>query len=141
VPFAQGGGSSELVVDVQQWATSTYGPNGGAGNPAFCSSFVKKPLSFGITAGSSASVRVSIQLSFPGNEVAKGQAQSVAVFDASGNPVPQPGAQEVQAAVLSSFMPLVGGGGRGSAPGAGTTVKCTVVHASAPVVVPETGGF
>ena len=54
---------------------------------------------------------------------------------------PQPGAQEVQAAVISSFMPLVGGGGRASAPGAQTTVKCAVVHASAPVVVPETGGF
>ncbi len=141
VPFAQSGGSSELVVDVQSWTQSNFGPNGGNGTPAFCSSLAKKPHSFGISQGVTAAVRISIQLSFPSNEVTKGQAQSVAVFDASGNPVPPSGAQEVQMAVQQQFAPLVGGGGRASAAGAGTTVKCLIANASAPVVVPETGGF
>ena len=140
VPYAQGGGDDELVVDVQTWTASTYGPPNGSGNPAFCASFAKKPLSFGISPGVTAAVRVTVQLTFPGSEVAKGQAQSFAVFDASGNAVPASGAEAVQSAVLSSFLPLVGGGGRASAPGATTTVKCLVTNASAPVVVPETGG-
>ncbi|HTJ81318.1 MAG TPA: hypothetical protein VL400_06325, partial [Polyangiaceae bacterium] len=86
-------------------------------------------------------VRVTVNLAFDGGEVAKGRAQSVAVFDASGNPVPSPGAADVQAAVDSSFQALVAGGGKASAASATTTVKCSVVHASKPIVVPETGGF
>ncbi len=140
VPFAQSGGGDELQVDVQTWAHSTYGPPNGPGTPAFCSSFAKKPLSFGVSPGVTAAVRVTIFLTFPGSEVAKGQSASSAVFDVSNNPVPASGAEEVQAAVLSSFQALVAGGGRANTPGAQTTVRCLVTNASAPVVVPETGG-
>jgi hypothetical protein len=85
-------------------------------------------------------VRVQINLSFPGKEIAGGVAQSSAVFDASNNPVPSTGANDVQAGVQSSFQALKAGGGRASHDGATTTVKCSIVHASKPVVVPETGG-
>jgi len=140
VPYASSNGD-ELSVDVQQWTYTTYGPPNGAGAPSFCSTFSKKPLSFGIVAGSSAVVRVTVNLGFDGGQVAKGKASSQAVFDASGNPVPAPGAADVQAAVDSSFQALVAGGGKASAPTATTTVKCSIVHASKPIVVPETGGF
>ena len=141
VVFAQGSGSDELTVNVQQWATANYGPNGGAGVPAFCGMFAKKPLSFGVGEGSSAIVRVSIGMSFPDLEVAKGALQATAVFDASGGAVPAKGAAEVDRAAQTVFTTLLLGGGRASAATAGTVVKCAVVNAAKPQPVPATGGL
>jgi hypothetical protein len=142
VPFATPSGGDEIVVDVTTWAMTTYGPPNGPGAPSFCSQLAKRPHSFGISAGVTAAVRVTVMLSFPNAEVAKGQAQSAAVFAVSGNPVPPSGAQEVQSAVLGSFTPLVAGGGRASTLAVTTTVQCTVTNASTPVVVnEESGGF
>jgi hypothetical protein len=141
VQYAQGSESDELTVNVQQWASANYGPNGGAGTPAFCGMFAKKPLSFGIVGGSTAFVRVSIAMSFPGLEVAKGTVQTATVFDASGNPVPQKGAAEVDSAARSTMSTLVSGGGRSNTPTAATTVKCAVVNAAKPQPVPATGGL
>ncbi len=140
VPYASSSGD-ELTVNVQQWAFTTYGPPNGPGAPSFCNAFAKKPLAFGVGSGSSAMVRVNVQLSFPDQDVGKGRAQSTAVFDASGNAVPAGAAGDVQAAVDSSFQALVAGGGKASAANASTTVKCAVVNAGKPVVVPEAGGF
>jgi hypothetical protein len=142
VPYASGGGDRGVVVNVQQWAYSTYGPPNAPGTPAFCASFAKKPLSFGVGPGGSALVRVTVNLSFPGGEVAKGEARSTTVYDVNGNPVAAAGASEVQTSVMSMFQPLVNGGGRASSPTATTTVKCPVINGSKPVIVPEEqGGF
>ena len=141
VQYAQGSASDELVVDVQQWAVANYGPSGGMGTTAFCSSFAKKPLSFGLVEGATSFVRVSIVMSFLGGEVAKGSIQTTSVFDGSGNPVPAKGAAEVDIAARSIFGTLVLGGGRSSALSAGTTVKCAVVNAAKPQPVPATGGL
>jgi hypothetical protein len=140
VEYAQGG-SSELTVNVGQWAQSSYGPNGGPGTVGFCGEFAKKPWSFGVTEGATANVRVAIMMSFPEREIAKGVVQTVAVFDASGNPVPPKGGADVDAAARSIFAPLVQGGGRASAATAATTVRCAVVNAAKPLAVPATGGF
>ncbi len=141
VPYAAGGGN-EFVVNVQQWAYTTYGPPNGAGTPSFCGSFAKKPLSFGIGPGGGALVRVTVNLSFPGGEVARGTSTSSSVYDGSGNAVPPTGAAEVQASVQSNLNTLVQGGGRASAESATTTVKCSVLNGSKPSVVPEeVGGF
>jgi len=140
VQYAQGGDASELRVDVLQWASANYGPNGGTGTTAFCGQFAKKPWSFGVVEGQTALVRVQVMLSFPGNEVAKGVVQTTTVFGASGNPVPQKGAAEVEAAAKSVFAPLAHGGGRASAATSSTTVTCAVINAQKPVSVPATGG-
>lgn len=141
VPYAQSGGS-EFVVNVQQWAHTTYGPPNGAGTPSFCASFAKKPLAFGIGPGGGALVRVTVNLTFGGSEVARGEATSSTVYDGSGNAVPPTGAQEVQAAVLQNLSTLKQGGGRASSQTATTTVKCSVMNGSKPSVVPdEIGGF
>jgi len=142
VPYATPSGGAGVVVNVQQWAFSTYGPLNAPGTPAFCASFAKKPLSFGISPGGSAVVRVTVNLSFPGAEVAKGQAQSATVYDANASPVAAAGGSEVQTSVMSLFQPLVAGGGRASSQTATTTVKCPIVNGSKPVIVPEEqGGF
>jgi hypothetical protein len=130
----------ELTVNVGQWAQTNYGPNGGPGTAAFCGKFARKPWSFGVTAGNTAMLRVTVMLSFPDSEVARGAATATTVFDASGNPVPAKGAQEVTTAAQAVFAPLAQGGGRANAPTATTTVKCAVVNASAPQSVPTTGG-
>lgn len=139
VQYAQGDDDG-LRVNVQQWATSNYGPNGGAGTSAFCGSFAKKPFSFGVVEGSSAVVRVDVMLSFPNGEIGRGVVQTTPVFDASGKPVPGKGAAEVQAAASSILAPLVQGGGKASQPTASTTVKCQVRNAQKPIVVPASGG-
>ena len=142
VPYASGGGGNEYTVNVQQWAYSTYGAPNGAGSPSFCSSISKKPLAFGVSTGAGSLVRVSINLAFPGGEVAKGAATSVTVYDTSGNPVPPAGAAEAQTSVLSLFSPLVAGGGRASSETASTIVKCSVINGSKPTSVPTVaGGF
>ena len=141
VQYAQGTGSDELNVDVASWAAATYGPNGGAGTSAFCGAFARKPVSFGILEGSSAYVRVSVMLSFPDREIARGALQTASAFDASGNPVPAAGAAEVDAAARTLFLPLVSGGGRASALNAVTTVKCPVINAAKPRPVPAVGGL
>lgn len=141
VQYAQGSSSSELAVNVADWATANYGPNGGAGTPAFCGAFSNKPYSFGISDGNAAVVRVTINMSFPGSEISKGVAQSIAAFDLSGNPVPARGAQDVQSSAQALFSTLVLGGGRASMQTASTTVKCTIANAAKPRPVPATGGL
>jgi hypothetical protein len=103
--------------------------------------FAKKPLSFGIAEGSSAMVRVSLAMSFPELEVAKGGLQATAVFDATGGAVPAKGAAEVDRAAQTVFTTLLLGGGRASAAVASTVVKCAVVNAAKPQPVPATGGL
>ncbi len=141
VTYAKGGGDSEAQIDVQQWVYSNYGPPGGPGAPGFCASFAKKPWAFGITAGNTAIVRVTVNASFTDREVAKGQVASISVFDQSGNAVPQRGATEVDSGVKSTFSALVAGGGRASTTNATTTVKCPVTNLAAPEPVPATGGI
>jgi len=140
VQYAQGSGKSELSVNVGQWATANYGPNGGQGTTGFCGQFSKKPWSFGVVEGQTAIVQINVMLSFPGGEVAKGVVQTSTSFAASGNPVPAKGAAEVDAAAKSIFGTLQQGGGRATSPTASTSVKCAVINAAKPVSVPATGG-
>ncbi|WP_156040891.1 hypothetical protein [Chondromyces apiculatus] len=141
VQYAQGSGSDELTIDVASWVSASYGPPGGAGTAAFCSGFANKPLSFGILEGSTAMVRVTVTLSFPDREIARGVTQTLSAFDMSGNPVPAKGAADVDAAARQIASPLLLGGGRASAQSATTTVKCGVTHAAKPRPIPAVGGI
>lgn len=142
VPYASSGGSNGVAVNVQQWAYSTYGPPGGPGTPSFCSSFAKKPLSFGVGPGGSAGLRVAVNLTFTGSDVAKGQVQTIPSYDTASIPVPAAGASDVQVAAASLLAPLLQGGGRATSETATTTVRCVITNGSKPVVVPdEIGGF
>lgn len=141
VTYVQGGGDDEAKVDVQQWVYTNYGPPNAHGSPGFCATFAKKPWAFGITAGNTAMVRVTVNAVFPDREVAKGQVATQAAFDHSGSAVPPRGQQEVDAGARTLIGALVAGGGRASAPSATTTVRCPVTNASAPEPVPATGGF
>jgi len=141
VQYAKGSDSDELVVDVAQWAFANYGPTGGMGTSSFCSTFAKKPLSFGLVEGATSFVRVAITMSFLGGEISKGVMQTTTVFDGSGNAVPAKGGAEVEIAARGIFGTLVQGGGRASALSASTTVKCAVINASKPQPVPATGGL
>jgi len=141
VEFARENPSEGLAVNVGQWASTTYGPEGGNGAPAFCNAFVKKPWSFGVVEGSSAVVRVSVSLFFPDQQIARAAVQTSTIFAASGHAVPVKGAAEVDAAARALLGPLVEQGGRAAAPGAATAVKCLVVNAARPAAVPATGGL
>lgn len=141
VEFAKENPSEGLAVDVGQWAVANYGPDGGNGTPAFCNAFAKKPWSFGVNEGSSVLVRVSVAMSFPEQQIARGAVQARAAFAASGNAVPAKAAAEVDAAARAVLAPLVEQGGRAAAPNVTTTVKCLVVNAARPAPVPATGGL
>ena len=139
VPYANSS-NNELSVDVATWATSTYGPDGGMGTASFCSTFSTKPWSFGISAGATAIVRVTVSLSFPDQIVNKGQVQTQAQFDTSGAVVPAAGVAAVQGGAESSFFALTTGGGKASAPMVTSVVKCAVTNGAKPQAVPESGG-
>ncbi|MEZ4312431.1 MAG: hypothetical protein R3F14_30755 [Polyangiaceae bacterium] len=141
VQYAQSAGEDELKVNVGQWVQTTYGPNGGNGTPAFCNQFAKHPLSFGVPEGSQLALRITVQLSFPDNEVAKGVVQTGTVYEANNAPPPSAGSAEVDAAARGLAATLIGGGGRASSPTAATVVRCVVVNAAKPIAVPASGGI
>ena len=141
VGYTNGGGEGALSVDVATWSASNYGPNGGPGTPSFCSTFAKKPYSFGIAPGSSAVVRVQITMSFADQSIQKGQLFTAPVFDVSNGPVGAKGTADVQAGAYTTFEALVAGGGHASVASFSTSVKCTVTNSAKPQAVPESGGF
>jgi len=141
VQYAQGADADELKVNVGQWVQTTYGPNAGNGTPAFCNPFAKKPYSFGVAAGTSAAIRVTVQLSFPDSEVAKGVVQTAAVYESGGGALPAKGSAEVDATAKTLASSLITGGGRAGSPTAATVVRCVVVNAATPVAVPASGGI
>ena len=140
IAFSQNG-SDAANIDVNTWAQTTYGVNGGPGTASFCSTFATKPYSLGISDGQTGIIRVTVSMTFGGRDVAKGQLATQAVYDTNGGAVPQQGAAAVQAGAQTSFGALVQSGGKASADSAQTTVKCPVVNAAKPQAVPETGGF
>ncbi len=141
VQYAQGADDDELKVNVGQWVQTTYGPNGGTGAPAFCNQFAKHPWSFGVPEGSALALRITVQISFPDNEVSKGIVQTGTVYEANGSPPPAKGSAEVETAAKNLASTLFSGGGRAATPTAGTVVKCVVVNANKPLAVPASGGI
>ncbi len=133
-------GDDAAIVDVQQWAETSFGPNGGAGSTRFCNAFARKPWRFGVPQGQSATVQVVVSLSFPDAAVVQGAVATAPSY--VGNPiaVPGPGVEAVQSAAQAILDTLRSGGGKANAPSAQTTVRCVVRNAAAPVAVPATGG-
>jgi hypothetical protein len=141
VGYAKESPSDGPTVDVARWAVTRFGADGGDGTPAFCNAFARKPWSFGVNEGSMAFVRVAVTLAFPGAEIARGTVSTGAVFAASGTPVLPKGASEVQAAARTVFAPLLGHGGKASAPSTTLVVRCAIANAARPGAVPATGGL
>lgn len=134
VQYAQSG--DDLIVDVQQWAMTHYGPPGGLGTTAFCGPFAKKPYSFGVTEGNTAFLRIQVDVAFPDQAISKALVKTSAVFEVSNTAVPAKGAGEVDKSAAGILASLAQGGGRASAASASTTVRCAVVNASKPQAVP-----
>ncbi len=131
----------EKKVDVAQWAQTNFGATGGPGTAAFCGAFAKKPYLFAINAGTSATIRATLNLAFEGGDVAKGTVSAQAVYDTNAAAVPPRGVAEIEASAKSLLAALVKGGGKSATPTATTTVKCPIVSAAKPVAVPATGGL
>ena len=119
---------------------TAYGPTGGAGTSSFCGAFNKHPLAFGVPAGATVRVRITVQVQAPDSQVSRAQAMTLTVNDATGQPVPAKGATEVKQAAEASLASLVAGGGKANASSAAVTVTCPVVNSSRPTAVTVTGG-
>lgn len=139
VPYATQG-EDEAVVDVNAWAMTSYGPNGGQGTGTFCNKFARHPLRFGVSAGQSVNLRVVVQLAFPGQDVAKGVVTTAPSYVNNPTPVPAQGQQAVQTAAQEILTTLQKGGGKANVSQTATAVTCLIRNAAAPVVVPATGG-
>jgi hypothetical protein len=140
VRFTTGNEASEYTVDLGKWVSTAYGPTGAEGTPSFCGLFNKHPLAFGVKAGGSQRVRVSVQVQAPDQQVARATVATLSVNQSSGQPVPSKGALEVQQAAQGALASLISGGGKASSATAATTVTCQVVNSSAPTAVTVTGG-
>ncbi len=132
-------GDDAPVVDVAQWASSSFGPNGGRGKSGFCNQFARMPWRFNVPQGQTAIIEVALQLSFPGSEVGKSTVQATPKYVGVGIPVPGKGVSSVQSAADSILATLQQGGGKASAESATTTVRCPVVNAAPPQAVPSGG--
>ena len=139
VAYASAGEDAKL--DVQRWAETNYGPNGGNGAGSFCNQFARRPWSFGVPQGQSATVQVAVNLAFPGQAVKNGTVATNPSFVNNSTPVPPKGREAIQSSANDIFTGLKLGGGKSTATQASTTVKCRVVNAAKPVVVPATGGL
>jgi len=140
VRFTTGGEAKEYTVDLPTWVRTAYGPMGGQGLASFCGDFNKHPLAFGVKAGGSQRVRVSIQVQAPEQQVARATATTLTVFESSGQPVPGKGAAEVQQAAQATLGSIVAGAGKSNVTSAATTVTCQIVNSSKPTAVTVTGG-
>ncbi|MBI4952827.1 MAG: hypothetical protein HY908_12400 [Myxococcales bacterium] len=139
VKYAEGG-SDGAVVQVGEWMRTNFGADGGMGMPTFCSQFARKPMSFGVTPGNSAMVVIGVNLSFPGNDVATSSVATSPSFQGVSIAVPARGAQEVQTAAVNTLATLQRGGGKAGEASGKVTVKCPVVNAAPPIVVPASSG-
>jgi hypothetical protein len=136
----EGSKSNAYTVDLPTWMRTAFGPNGGTGTSSFCGSFNKHPLAFGIPAGQTVRVRVTVQVQAPNLQVSAARAMTLSVNDANGQPVPAKGATEVQQAAETTLASLVAGGGKANSPSSTVTVVCPVVNSSKPTAVTVTGG-
>lgn len=134
-------GESAITVEVQKWAETNYGPNGGNGTGSFCNQFARTPWRFGVPQGQSATLQIAVDLAFPGQSVPQGTVSTSPSYVGNPTPVPPKGQESIQSSAESIFAGLRSGGGKASAAQATTVVKCRVVNAAAPVVVPATGGL
>ena len=139
VKYAQGGDGG-AVVQTEEWMRTNYGPNGGLGTPQFCSQFARKPMSFGVTQGQSAMLLIDVNLSFPGNQISGSTVQTSAAFQGVSVAVPPRGQDAVQTAANNILAILQRGGGKAAETSATTKVRCAVINAAPPLVVPATSG-
>jgi hypothetical protein len=139
VAYASTGDNAQ--IDIQKWADTNYGPNGGNGAGSFCNQFARRPWSFGVPQGQSATVQVAISMAFPGQAVNQGTVSTEPSYVNNDTPVPPKGREAVQASATDLFAALKAGGGKASVAQLSTVVKCRVVNAAKPVVVPAAGGF
>lgn len=142
IKFATGADSrsTPYTVDLATWMRTAYGANGGAGTSSFCGSFNKHPLAFGVPAGATVRVRITVQVQAPDGQVSAARAMTLSVNDANGQPMPAKGATEVQQAAEATLASLVAGGGKANTPSQVVTVVCPVVNSSRPTAVTVTGG-
>lgn len=129
------------TVDLQAWTFASYGPTGGAGTPAFCSGFNKKPRTFGVMPGTAITVVVDVQVQAPGRNVTQSQVATSAKVDGTGAAVPPQGAAEIQQTAEALLSTLRVQAGKSAADAARTTVGCRIVNAAPPAPVPESGGL
>ncbi|HQP37230.1 MAG TPA: hypothetical protein PLI95_18730 [Polyangiaceae bacterium] len=141
IAYASGEGKEEFSVDLAQWVTSSYGPDGGAGTQAFCSGFNKKPMTFGVTPGGSIRVVATVGVQAAGGNVSNAVVTTSGVVQASNAPVTTKGAAEIQRAAEEILATLKNQGGKSQKDYAGARVSCVIVNAAQPTAVPATGGI
>lgn len=128
------------VVDLATWARANYGPDGGPGSQALCGPLARKPGVFGVSPGGSMRVVIPLALSFPQGQTEGAAVMSQGLVEATGTPVTQKGALEIQAAAEEIISSLRAQRARAQPPDLRFTVRCTIVNSAPPMVVPASGG-
>jgi hypothetical protein len=132
VPFADERGE----VDPARWVRALYGADGGAGSHELCARVAVDPSAYGLSAGASAVVSVTIDVVFPDNDVTRVRAIARASVSAPGGARPLPAAANalVQRAVTAPAELLRVSGGTSRAASVTARIEC-VVHGGSPPIV------
>jgi hypothetical protein len=98
-------------------------------------------LAFGVSAGGSARVKVTVAVQAPSHQIAQAQVVTSAIIEASNAAVLPKGAAEVQRAAQDILGTLMVQGGKSNQVTAATHVSCLIVNPAPPISVPATGGI
>lgn len=109
-------------IDIAAWAARVLGPSGGPGASDTCRPLAQRPDLFGLTPGQSLTLRLSVRITVPDEDLSRVYAEVRA------QPAPQPPAAEslVREAVSSSLEALRSRGAQASAGVVDLEVGCTV---------------
>lgn len=129
------------TFDLQEWTWWTYGKSGGDGKTSFCSRFNKQPSAFGVRAGSSITVLVTVDVVAPNNDPKQARVTTTSYVEQTKQPVSGQAANLISNAAVQEAIPLQNQTGQALQDAVQTTVRCRVVNAARPAPVPESGGL
>jgi len=118
------------VLDVGAWSRSVLGADGGGGDDRLCRSLAQAPWEVDIGPGGERTVALTVQLTFPDNDVSQATATASAEL-------PSAGLRAVQAGLDSLLVPLRALSRMARATDAASAtvhVSCTVRGGSSPLV-------
>jgi hypothetical protein len=111
--------------------------------PDFCSPHAKNPGGFGVYAGQTKTVRVTVTVNVPDNKIESAQVSSLTTTDANGQPLPANLTglaaikKQVDEQVLAGIKAL---GGKSIEPTATASIDCKITRAAVQVIETQGGG-
>lgn len=115
------------LLDAGTWTRLVIGPDGGEGSASLCAALAHDPAVFGVRAHGSLSLRLTVDLVFPDNELAGARASVMGADPVTTGALAHPSAAgAIDAAIDALLRPLRSSGAISNAASVNATVRCVV---------------